>query len=97
MVGKNNVQNDKLTLKLAKKNYTWLHTKNVPGSHVIIESENIDNSTLLYAATLAKEHSSAKNSSKVEVDYCLVKHVHKESGAKPGMVVYTNYKTIIVD
>ena len=97
LVGKNNVQNDKLTLKLAKKNYTWLHTKNVPGSHVIIESENIDNSTLLYAATLAKEHSSAKNSSKVEVDYCLVKHVHKESGAKPGMVVYTNYKTIIVD
>lgn len=96
LVGRNNIQNDRLTLKTARKNYTWLHTKNIHGSHVIIESENVDDETLYYAATLAKEHSNGKNSSKVEVDYTLVKYVHKESGAKPGMVVYTDYKTIIV-
>ena len=69
LVGRNNIQNDKLTLKMARKNYTWLHTKNVHGSHVIIESENVDDALLFYAATLAKEHSNAKNSSKVEVDW----------------------------
>ena len=76
---------------------SWLHTKNIHGSHVIIESETIDDATLYYAATLAKKHSKAKESSKVEVDYTLVKYVHKESGAKPGMVVYTDYQTIIVE
>lgn len=96
LVGRNNVQNDKLTLKMARKNYMWLHTKNIHGSHIIIESEDVDDETLYYAATLAKEHSSAKDSSKVEVDYTLVKYVHKEVGAKPGMVLYTDYKTIIV-
>lgn len=96
LVGRNNTQNDRLTLKIARKNYTWLHTKNIHGSHVIIEAENVDDETLYYAATLAKEHSNGKNSSKVEVDYTLVKYVHKEIGAKPGMVVYTDYKTIIV-
>ena len=74
----------------------WLHTKNIHGSHVIIESENISDELLFFAATIAKKHSNAKDSSKVEVDYTLVKYVHKESGAKPGMVVYTDYKTIIV-
>ncbi len=96
LVGRNNTQNDRLTLKMARKNYIWLHTKNIHGSHVIIEAENIDDETLYYAATLAKEHSNGKNSSKVEVDYTLVKYVHKEIGAKPGMVVYTDYKTVIV-
>ncbi len=96
LAGRNNIQNDKLTLKMAKKNYMWLHTKNIHGSHVIIESENINDELLFYAANIAKKHSNAKDSSKVEVDYTLVKYVHKESGAKPGMVVYTDYKTIIV-
>lgn len=96
LVGRNNTQNDRLTLKMARKNYIWLHTKNIHGSHVIIEAENVDDETLYYAATLAKEHSNGKNSSKVEVDYTLVKYVHKEIGAKPGMVVYTDYKTVIV-
>lgn len=96
LAGRNNIQNDKLTLKIARKNYTWLHTKNIHGSHVIIESENISDELLFYAANIAKKHSNAKDSSKVEVDYTLVKYVHKESGAKPGMVVYTDYKTIIV-
>lgn len=97
LVGRNNIQNDKLTLKNAKKGYTWLHTKNIHGSHVIIENETVDDALLYFAATLAKKHSQAKNSSKVEVDYTLVKYVHKESGAKPGMVVYTDYHTIIVE
>ena len=97
LVGRNNIQNDRLTLKTAKKNYTWLHTKNIHGSHVIIEKENVDDALLYFAATLAKKHSQAKNSSKVEVNYTLVKYVHKESGAKPGMVVYTDYQTIIVE
>ena len=96
LAGRNNIQNDRLTLKTAKKNYMWLHTKNIHGSHVIIESENISDELLYYAATIAKKHSNAKDSSKVEVDYTLVKYVHKESGSKPGMVVYTDYKTIIV-
>lgn len=97
LVGRNNIQNDKLTLKQARKNYTWLHTKNIHGSHVIIESENPTDEIIYYAATLAKKHSKAKDSSKVEVDYTLAKYVHKESGAKPGMVMYTDYKTIVVE
>ncbi len=97
LVGRNNIQNDRLTLKQARKNHTWLHTKNIHGSHVIIESENPTDEVIYYAATLAKKHSKAKDSSKVEVDYTLAKYVHKESGAKPGMVVYTDYKTIIVE
>lgn len=96
LVGRNNVQNDKLTFKIAKKTDTWLHVKSIHGSHVIIRSENVSDELLFYAAQLAVKHSQVKNSEKVEVDYTLVKFVHKESGAKPGMVVYTDYKTIIV-
>lgn len=96
LVGRNNIQNDRLTFKIAKKNYMWLHTKGFHGSHVIIKSEIVEDDVLFYAANLAKEHSGAKNSSKVEVDYTLVKYVHKEIGSKPGMVVYTDYHTIIV-
>lgn len=96
LVGKNNIQNEKLTLKEAKKTYTWLHTKNVHGSHVIIKSDTVPDDVLLYAATLAVKHSQGKNSSKVEVDYTLVKNVHKLPGGKPGKVTYTNYKTIII-
>lgn len=96
LVGRNNVQNDKLTFKIAKKTDMWLHTKKIHGSHVIIKSDNIPDDVLLYAAKLAVMHSAGKNSSKVEVDYTQVKFVHKEAGAKPGMVVYTDYHTVIV-
>lgn len=96
LVGRNNLQNDKLTLKDSKKTYTWLHTKDIHGSHVIIKSENVPDNILEYAAKLAVKHSQAKDSSKVPVDYTLVKYVHKPSGAKPGKVIYTNYKTIII-
>lgn len=96
LVGRNNIQNDKLTFKIAKKTDTWLHTKNIHGSHVIIRNSIVSDEILYYAAQLAVKHSQAKNSKKVEVDYTLAKYVHKESGSKPGMVVYTDYKTIIV-
>lgn len=96
-VGKNNIQNDYLTLKFADKNDIWLHTKNIPGSHVIIKSKGpVPETTLLEAATLASFYSKAKNSSNVPVDYTEVKNVRKMSGAKPGMVIYYTNKTIYV-
>ena len=97
-VGKNNAQNDILTLKLSSSNDIWLHTKNIPGSHVIIKKgkDDIPDSTLFQAALLAAYHSKARNSSHVEVDYTQVRNVKKPSGAKPGMVIYNNYKTIVV-
>jgi predicted ribosome quality control (RQC) complex YloA/Tae2 family protein len=97
-VGKNNVQNDILTLKTASSNDIWLHTKNIPGSHVIIKKEkgDIPKSTLEEAALLAAYHSKAKMSAQVEVDYTTVKNVKKPKGAKPGMVTYVSYKTIFV-
>lgn len=91
-VGKNNIQNDYLSLKFANKNFMWLHTKNIPGSHVIICSNDIPDSTLVEGATLAAHYSKAKDSSKVPVDYTLVKNLKKPNGANPGMVIYhTNY------
>jgi len=95
-VGKNNKQNDYLTLKLASPNDIWLHTKNIPGSHVIIKKsrQDIPERTLMEAAALAAYHSKAKMSSNVPVDYTNVKYVKKPGGAKPGMVIYENYKTI---
>lgn len=96
-IGKNNIQNDYLTLKFADKHDTWLHTKNIPGSHVIIKKYgDIPEKTLLEAAGLAAYYSKAKDSSKVPVDYTEVKNVHKPNGAKPGMVIYYTNSTIYV-
>lgn len=98
LVGKNNVQNDRLTLKIANSNDIWLHTKSIPGSHVIIKTNNseVPDEVLHYAANLAALHSKGKNSSNIPVDYTKVKNVKKPSGAKPGMVIYENYKTLYV-
>lgn len=98
LVGKNNIQNDKLTLKMADKNYIWLHVKDLPGSHVIImeEAGNVGNGTIVEAAKIAAYHSKAKDSSGVAVDYTQVKNVKKPSGAKPGMVIYGSNKTVYV-
>jgi predicted ribosome quality control (RQC) complex YloA/Tae2 family protein len=97
-VGKNNIQNDYLTLKFAEKHDTWLHTKNIPGSHVIIKHFGPPpERTLLEAALLAGYYSKAKDSTKVPVDYTEVKNVHKPNGAKPGMVIYRTNKTVYVD
>lgn len=98
-VGKNNLQNDLLTTKIASKLDLWFHTKDIHGSHVIVFSggKEVSNETLLFAATLAAKNSKARYSSKVPVDYTLIKYVKKPSGAKAGMVIYTDNKTILVN
>ena len=98
LVGKNNRQNDQLTLKTARACDIWLHTQNIAGSHVIIvtEGKTPPETTLVEAAKLAALHSKARNSSRVPVDYTAVKFVKKPAGAKPGMVIFTNNKTLYV-
>lgn len=99
LVGRNNLQNDRLTLKTASKNDMWLHTKDIHGSHTVIigDGKEITDTAILEAAQLAAYHSKAQNSSKVPVDYTLVRYVSKPSGAKPGVVIYVNNKTVYVD
>ena len=99
-VGRNNKENDYLTLKFAKKNDIWFHTKDIHGSHVILKNENnqkIDEDILTKVASIAAYYSKARNSSNVPVDYCEVKYVKKPNGAKPGMVIYTNNHTLNVN
>lgn len=98
LVGKNNKQNDYLTTKLASPNDIWFHTKDIHGSHVILKnpSENVSNDTLIKCAKLAAYYSKGRLSSNVPVDYCFVKYVKKPNGSKPGMVIYTNNKTLNV-
>jgi predicted ribosome quality control (RQC) complex YloA/Tae2 family protein len=96
LVGKNNKQNDYLTFKLSRANETWLHTKDIPGSHVLIRSAEPSETDIKEAAVLAGFYSKAKNSSSVPVDFTLVKHVKKPSGAKPGFVIYDNQQTLYV-
>lgn len=98
-VGRNNRQNDLLTLKMSRSGDIWLHTKNIPGSHVIIrkkDGEEIPDSVIVKAASLASKHSKAKDAPKTAVDYTQVKNVKKPSGAKPGMVIYDHYNTVYV-
>lgn len=97
-VGKNNTQNDYLTLRFAVASDIWMHTKNIPGSHVIIKSQGgkVSDEALMEGAMLAAYHSKAKNSTTVPVDYTERKNVKKPSGAKPGMVIYYTNKTIYV-
>jgi predicted ribosome quality control (RQC) complex YloA/Tae2 family protein len=98
-VGKNNTQNDTLTLKTAKPEDIWLHTKNIPGSHVVIECHGkaVSEQALEEAGCLAAYFSKARNGNKVPVDFTFVKNVRKPAGAKPGFVIYDNYKTIYVN
>ncbi|HRV72353.1 MAG TPA: NFACT RNA binding domain-containing protein [Eubacteriales bacterium] len=95
-VGKNNVQNDRLT-RQSDSEYTWLHAKDIPGSHVIIASDSPSREALLYAARLAAGYSKARASSNVAVDYTKRRYVKKPSGARPGFVVYTHEHTLFVD
>ncbi len=98
-VGKNNRQNDYLTLKMARSTDIWLHTKNVHGSHTIIKTTDgllVPDKTYEEAAMLAAYYSRARNSQGVAVDYTEVKNVKKPGGAKPGMVIYVNYNTMYV-
>lgn len=98
LVGRNNRQNDQLTLKTANKNDIWLHTQNIPGSHVILETGGKEPSqqVLEEAAQLAAYHSKARDSAQVPVDYCPVRFVKKPAGAKPGMVIFSNQHTLYV-
>ncbi|MEW6661659.1 MAG: Rqc2 family fibronectin-binding protein [Bacillota bacterium] len=98
MVGRNNLQNEYLSLKWARERDFWFHAKDVPGSHVVVRSEKADlpPDTLHLAAMLAAYFSKARNSANVPVDYTLAKHVRKLKGGKPGMVIYDHHKTLYV-
>lgn len=96
LVGKNNTQNDQLTLKTAHKNHIWLHAKNIPGSHVIIQDNAPSDTTLEEAAEIAAYFSKFQNSANVPVDYVAVRNVRKPNGAKPGFVIYEGQKTLHV-
>ncbi len=96
LVGKNNKQNEYLTNRLAHPMETWLHTKDIPGSHVVIRAREFSEQTLLEAAAIAAFFSKARGSNQIPVDYTLIKHVRKPSGSKPGYVIYDHQKTLYV-
>ena len=97
-IGKNNLQNDYLTLRMADKRDIWFHTKEYPGSHVVISANgmHVPDTTLNEAATLAAKNSKAGTGGTVAVDYTEIKNVKKQPGVKPGMVIYTTYKTAYI-
>ena len=98
-VGRNNTQNDYLTLKLANSSDLWFHTKDIHGSHAVIKlglDKDVPKQTILEAAALAAYYSKARESSQVPVDYTTVKNVKKPNGAKPGMVIYEHYNTVYI-
>lgn len=101
-IGKNNIQNDYISLRFSNPNDIWFHTQKLHGSHVLLrnpenlEIDEVPENVLFNCARLAKENSKASSSLNVPVDYCYAKFVKKASGAKPGMVIYNNFKTIIV-
>ncbi len=100
LVGRNNLENDYLTLKYAKKTDIWFHTKDIHGSHCILQLNNLsspDDSIISKCAQIAAYHSKAKNSSNVLVDFCEVKYIKKPNGSKPGFVIYKHNKTINVN
>ncbi len=99
LVGKNNKQNEKITFKIAGKEDLWFHVKDQPGSHTVmlLEGREPSQKSILEAATLAAYYSKGQNATKVSVDYTRRKHVKTPKGSKPGMVIYENYSTILVD
>ncbi|MBE5819031.1 MAG: fibronectin/fibrinogen-binding protein [Clostridiales bacterium] len=98
LVGRNSRQNEQLTHRMAKDDDVWLHAKNIAGSHVILRNgADLPEECIIEAARLAAFHSSASGATRVAVDYCHKKNVHKVNGAKPGYVIYDNYYTVVVD
>ena len=97
LVGRSNVQNDELTTKIARRSDWWLHTQKVHGSHVILRCEGEEPSSLALeqAASIAAYYSQGREGGKIPVDYTMVRHVRKPSGAMPGKVIYTEYKTLL--
>lgn len=96
LVGKNNLQNDQLTMKTARKTDIWLHTKDIPGSHVIIQDSEPSEETILEAANIAAYYSKSQLSASVPVDLVEVKKIRKPNGAKPGYVIYEGQQTVFV-
>lgn len=98
LVGRNNLQNDKLTVKQSEKSDLWFHTKDIPGSHTVLKTngQTPSDRAIYEAACLAAYHSKAAESANVAVDYTEIKNVKKPSGAKPGFVIYTTNKTLYV-
>lgn len=96
LVGRNNTQNDELTMRKANRTDWWLHTQNIPGSHVIIRSDNPSEQTFLEAAHIAAYFSKSRESASVPVDTVQVKHINKPNGAKPGFVTYEGQNTYFV-
>ncbi|MFP4945344.1 NFACT family protein [Staphylococcus pseudintermedius] len=94
LVGKNNKQNDYLTNKRAQKSHLWFHTKDIPGSHVVILNDAPSDKTIEEAAMIAAYFSKAGQSGQIPVDYTIIRNVHKPSGSKPGFVTYDNQKTL---
>ncbi|MDK3956462.1 NFACT family protein [Staphylococcus pseudintermedius] len=94
LVGKNNKQNDYLTNKRAQKSHLWFHTKDIPGSHVVILNDVPSDKTIKEAAMIAAYFSKAGQSGQIPVDYTTIRNVHKPSGSKPGFVTYDNQKTL---
>ncbi|EOG8978551.1 NFACT family protein [Staphylococcus pseudintermedius] len=94
LVGKNNKQNDYLTNKHAQKSHLWFHTKDIPGSHVVILNDVPSDKTIEEAAMIAAYFSKAGQSGQIPVDYTTIRNVHKPSGSKPGFVTYDNQKTL---
>jgi len=97
--GRNNLQNDRLTLREARATDLWLHTQRIPGSHTIIlaEGREVPKTTIEQACVIAAYNSKARDSGKVPVDFTPIRNVKKPGGAKPGMVIYDHYQTVIVD
>jgi len=96
LVGKNNKQNEYLTNKLAARDELWFHTKDIPGSHVVIRSKEPSEQAINEAAILAAYFSKARQSGSVPVDYTQIRHVKKPNGSKPGFVIYEQNNTIYV-
>lgn len=99
LVGRSNVQNDELTTRLARRTDYWLHTQRVHGSHVILRCDGLepDDASIEQAAVIAAWYSQGREGGKVPVDYTMVRHVRKPSGALPGKVLYTDYRTLLVE
>lgn len=99
LVGRNHLENDRLTLQTAGKTDLWFHVKHIPGSHVVLflEGEEATDEDILFAASLAAYHSSGKEENKVAVDYTTIRNVKKPNGARPGMVIYERYRTVMAE
>ena len=99
LVGRNNKENDILTLKTAAKTDYWFHTKDIPGSHLLLQTEGreLTETAIFEAAAIAAYHSKGRDSENVPVDYVPIRYVKKPSGAKPGMVIFTNNRTVWVN